>query len=412
VAGLVLVLGCTEGGSGGEGVTSPSTTLGDPAGSTAGGGAATSPETSPAELPPTPAANTTEPSMAGTPSEGSLTPGGNDATGGGGGGNGFGPSDGVSGAGFGGDSLVGGSAGRGSAGSDAGGGAAGADDGTVQADAGSAGGGESPSGSDVDAGPASGDVARSEGCGNSPTLTNSPSANQFDYNTLTSGGVERRYVLRLPEEYDPTRAHQLILGFHGASNNAGHVAGNPAFFGLYELSEGSTVFVAPEAVDGLWSDSADVTLVDDILEQVEADLCIDTSRVIVQGFSQGAAMARVLACARPGVFLAAVGHSAGGLPLPNGCEPIPYFGSLGLQESGGGGQLGQTELFAEAAGCTIETFPMAPSGGHLCSDYAGCSERHPVRWCSFDAGHTPLPNDAGQNSSWMPAEVWSFLSQL
>lgn len=348
--------------------------------------------------------------MAGTP-EGPLTPTGPDAAGGGG--NGAGPSDGMHAAGFGGASPVGGSAGRGSAGSDGlGGGNAGAGDGAVEADAGSAGGAGAPGGSDVDAGPSSGDVAMSDGCGNPPTLRDSPSANQFDYNTLTSGGVERRYVLRLPEDYDPARAHRLILGFHGASNNAGHVAGNPAFFGLYELAEGSTVFVAPEAVDGLWSDTADVTLVDDILEQVEGDLCIDTSRVIVQGFSQGAAMARVLACARPGVFRAAVGHSAGGLPLPDSCEPIPYFGSLGLQESGGGGQLGQTELFAEAAGCALETFPMAPSGGHLCSSYAGCSEGHPVRWCSFDAGHTPLPNDAGQNSSWMPAEVWSFLSQF
>lgn len=56
-------------------------------------------------------------------------------------------------------------------------------------------------------------------------------------------------------------------------------------------------------------------------------------------------------------------------------------------------------------GCTIETHPTAPNGGHVCSDYAGCAEEAPVRWCSFDAGHTPLPNDAGENSSWMPG-IW------
>jgi pimeloyl-ACP methyl ester carboxylesterase len=243
-------------------------------------------------------------------------------------------------------------------------------------------------------------------------LKDSPSTNQFDYNVLTSGGVERRYLLRLPENYDPNQPYRLILGFHGATNNAGDVAGNPAYFGLYDLAGGSTVFVAPEAVDGLWSADADVVFVDDILEQVEADLCIDTQRVIIQGFSQGAAMVRTLACARPSVFRAAVGHSAGGLPVPASCDPIPYFGSLGLQESGGGGQMGQTDFFATPAGCTIETLPTAPSGGHMCSDYQGCSDGYPVRWCSFDGPHTPLPNDAGQNSSWMPEDVWAFLSQF
>ncbi len=257
------------------------------------------------------------------------------------------------------------------------------------------------------------EVAMSAGCGNAPTLMNSPSPNMSNYNTLTSGGAQRRYLVRWPEDYDNTHAHRLILGFHGATNRATDVSGNPAYFGLFELAEGSTIFVAPEAVDGIWSADSDVTLVDDILEQVEADLCIDTTRVIVQGFSQGGAMVRTLACERPGVFRAAVAHSAGGLALPNDCDPIPYLGSLGLQESGnGGGQGGQTDPFATWAGCTIDMLPAAPNGGHVCSDYTGCSDGNPVRWCSFDGPHTPLPNDAGQNSSWMPAEVWEFLSEF
>jgi poly(3-hydroxybutyrate) depolymerase len=234
----------------------------------------------------------------------------------------------------------------------------------------------------------------------------------LNYNTVMSGGVERRYVLRLPENYDNTRPYRLILGLHGATNNASHVAGNPAFFGLYELSEGSTIFIAPEAVGGLWSADTDVTFIDDILEQVQAQLCVDPSRIVLQGFSQGAAMARYAACQRPGVFQATVAHSAGGVTMPSSCDPIPFLGSLGLGESSGGAQSGQTDFFAEAAGCQVETLPTAPSGGHVCTTYPGCPEDAPVRWCSFDGDHTPLPNDAGQNSSWMPAEVWAFLSQL
>jgi hypothetical protein len=36
----------------------------------------------------------------------------------------------------------------------------------------------------------------------------------------------------------------------------------------------------------------------------------------------------------------------------------------------------------------------------------------PVTWCSFDGPHTASPTDSGQATSWMPAEVWPFLSQF
>ena len=69
------------------------------------------------------------------------------------------------------------------------------------------------------------------------------------------------------------------------------------------------------------------------------DLCIDTSRIELEGFSQGgAAKVAVLACGRPGVFRAAVGHSRGGLPAPTTCQPIPYLGSLGLHDVSGNSQ--------------------------------------------------------------------------
>lgn len=232
----------------------------------------------------------------------------------------------------------------------------------------------------------------------------------FNYNTLTSSGESRRYILRRPESYDKDHPYRLILGFHGATGNGGQVAGNPAFFGLYALADDSTIFVAPDAVDGLWSASNDLVLIDDILEEVSNDLCIDTTRILLEGFSQGGAMVQTLACGRPGVFRAAVVHSGGGLPRPETCEPIPYFGSLGEQENGG--QETQTDFFAMANGCTIETLPNAPAGGHLCSDYVGCAAEHPVRWCPYDGGHTPSPSDAGQSSSWMPEEVWAFFSQF
>ncbi len=250
----------------------------------------------------------------------------------------------------------------------------------------------------------------SGGCGKTPMLKNSPSATTFTYNMITSGGMSRQYILRWPDNYDKSRPYRLIIGLHGATGSGRDIARAPAYFGLFDLSQGSTIFIAPDAVSGLWSAARDTTFVSDILKEVEADLCIDLTRVELEGFSQGAAMSWTLACSLPGTFRAAVGHSGGGVANPTACQPIAYMGSLGLAE--GNGQNTQTDQFARFNGCAISTLPRAPTGGHVCTDYMGCPAGKPVRWCSYDGGHTPSPTDAGKSASWMPSEVWPFLSQF
>lgn len=148
----------------------------------------------------------------------------------------------------------------------------------------------------------------------------------------------------------------------------------------------------------------------EIVKTVTADLCIDTSRIMLEGFSQGAAMSWTLACGLKGVFRAAVGHSGGGVEAPSSCDPVAYFGSGGLQENVD--QTSQSDKVATWDGCTVESFAKASTGGHSCYSYKGCSAGHPVHWCSFDGPHTPSPTDSGQRTSWMPAEVWPFVSQF
>jgi len=248
-----------------------------------------------------------------------------------------------------------------------------------------------------------GSAVPSAGCGKTPTLKNGNI-------TIDSGGASRMYVLRLPSNYDNNHPYRLIISYHGANGHATDIASG-GFFGLSSLSNNSTIFIAPDGVNTQWSAARDSTFTSDILKQVEADLCIDTTRIELEGFSMGAAMVWPLACNLKGVFRAAVGHSGGGVAAPTSCDPIAYLGSGGTGESGGS-QAGQSDKFAKWNGCTVTTFPTPPAGGHICSDYTGCSAGHPVRWCLFDAGHMPDPKDSGKSSSWMPAEVWTFLTQF
>jgi poly(3-hydroxybutyrate) depolymerase len=255
-----------------------------------------------------------------------------------------------------------------------------------------------------------GSATPSAGCGHTPTLKSSSSATA-NQNTLTISGASRQFLIRWPTNYDNTQPYRLILDFHGAGGKDTDLA--PTYFGVFNLANNSTIFVAPSAANGgIWDSTTDTAFVDEILKTVEGDLCIDTSRVELEGFSQGGAMVAVLACGRPGVFRAAVGHSRGGLTAPTTCQPIPYLGSLGLSDVAGNSQATQTDAFAKWDGCTIKTLPTAPTGGHVCTAYTGCIAADPVIWCSFDGPHTASPTDSGQSASWMPAVVWPFLSQF
>jgi poly(3-hydroxybutyrate) depolymerase len=206
-----------------------------------------------------------------------------------------------------------------------------------------------------------------------------------------------------------THPYRLILDLHGYGGTYKETAGED-YFGLWTVSNNTTIFIALSAISTDWRTGDNLAYVDAVLEAVEADLCIDKSRVMLEGFSQGAAQTWQLACSRPGVFRAAVGHSGGGVTNPTSCEPIPYMGSGGKQESVT--QTTQTDQFARWNGCTVSTLPTAPTGGHVCTNYTGCPADAPVRWCNYDGPHTPLPTDSGERSSWMPSETWPFFTQF
>ena len=148
----------------------------------------------------------------------------------------------------------------GSAGSTGGGGRGGASGGrggsagaTGRGGSGTAGDGSGGSGTAGSSGGAGGGAMMSAGCGKMPTLKNSPSATTFTYNMITSGGTSRQYILRWPDNYDRNHPYRLIIGLHGATGSGRDVARAPAYFGLFDLSQGSTIFIAPDAVGGLWS---------------------------------------------------------------------------------------------------------------------------------------------------------------
>ncbi|MEH0819621.1 MULTISPECIES: cellulose binding domain-containing protein [unclassified Micromonospora] len=260
-----------------------------------------------------------------------------------------------------------------------------------------------------------GTLAATAGCGKAPTLSSGT-------RTISSGGQNRSYILRIPDGYDRNRPYRLIFGFHWLNGSANNVA-SAGYYGLLPLSNNSTIFVAPQGIDNGWANTngRDLTLFDDISRQVENDLCVDTSQRFALGWSYGGAMSYAVACARPTVVRAVTVISGANLSGCNGgTQPVAYFGIHGTYDSVLNISMGRSlrDTFVRNNGCTAQS-PREPSRGsltHITTTYSGCREGYPVQWAAFDGDHTPSPVDGSSSPNdsrtWTSGEIWRFFSQF
>jgi predicted esterase len=350
----------------------------------------------------------------------------------------------------------GGTAGSGTAGSGTASGGA-ASGGTA---AGGSAGGVSTGGSSSGAGGASAPVP-SKGCGVTDGLKTLTTGGMSIMNGLptstrlkiTSGGSSREYIIDIPADYDPTHPYRLIFSWHQAygsdtGNAVGqYPAGNGpnfdaqdyAYFGLRREATAANVpviFVAPEGVGNLpWDFNRDSALFDDLLALVDANLCIDDSRVFSTGFSFGAMMSYALSITRQTKLRAVVAMAAANYNLPNeptdtNAAPIAYMGTTGMSDgtcpwvgNDAAKQGGKYCVLAHAQdnGCTIpgtiETTTVG-SKKYLCYDFEGCKAGYPVKVCTFDGPHTPSAVDDGTSTgddglkAFIPPLAWQFIAQF
>jgi poly(3-hydroxybutyrate) depolymerase len=251
----------------------------------------------------------------------------------------------------------------------------------------------------------------SKGCG-------AVMAPRSDTYTIDVAGTERTYILKVPDDYDASDPHRLILSFHWLGGTAKNVADGD-FYGLAGMSKGSTIFAAPQGIENRWSDPGhsrtsggdDIAFTMSLVEELTSKLCIDESRIFAEGFSMGGSMSYAVACAMPDVVRAVVAHSGG--PM-SGCvehdKPVAYFMTHGTEDSVctypeyGVPQLND---FAMVNGCMPHDMPTPSGSAHECVDFEGCMKGYPARACIFVGPHTPSPP-----GNWVPGESWAFISQF
>ena len=152
--------------------------------------------------------------------------------------------------------------------------------------------------------------------------------------TVTSGGDERAYAITVPDGEGPL---PLVVDYHGYSEGG-------AIHALHTLladfgREQGFVTVTPDSGYEVprWDvgeGSRDLVMFGDLLDQVEAEVCVDTNRVFVTGLSNGAFMTSAVACAFSDRVAAAA--PVAGITDPDWCafeRPVPVVAFHGTEDT-------------------------------------------------------------------------------
>lgn len=259
------------------------------------------------------------------------------------------------------------------------------------------------------------EVAPSMGCGEA-----APNAGNA---TIDVDGLERQYILALPEDYDPEKPYKLIFTWHPWGGSAQQVAGNgpSGYYGLRGASAGEAILVSPEGLDfggngKGWgnADGQDIAFLEAMMERFDAELCFDHNRVFSTGFSFGGMMSNAVACSGMARAIAPMAGNSMVSGCANGTQPVAYFGFHGEGDSVVDVSGGRTarDVFVERNGCG-EAKPSDSNWCELaggtyqpceCTTYEGCTEGYPVTWCEFKGDHMVAPNSA--------QTIWDFFAQF
>jgi predicted esterase len=268
-------------------------------------------------------------------------------------------------------------------------------------------------------------IGSSEGCGKDLSDLTSGT------HTMTSAGISREYIINIPTNYNKNNPYRLIFCMHCMGSSATGVV-NEKYYGLQPLATSANVpviFVAPQGyTDSMpWrtGDNKDHTFFLDMLNLFKSKLCIDTSRVFCCGFSFGAMVTYSFSLEFQNELRAVAVYAPANynIWLPtNKHLPIAYFQTTGTSDGTcpwvnsdssqtGGKYCLLTHI--QDNGCTVPSnIPLATSGTHVSTDFSGCNPSYPVRFGSFQGGHSGTATDSGSSVNWIAKETWDFFMRF
>lgn len=146
---------------------------------------------------------------------------------------------------------------------------------------------------------------------------------------ITVDGMQRSFIVYVPESYSPNKKSPAILLFHGGGGTARSMLNISFGDDFKAISErDNVILIAPEGIEKSWNDGRqtkankqgidDVKFVRQLLHSLEAEYSIDTTRIYATGISNGGFMTSRLGC-EMGDKLAAIAVVAATMG-----EEVPY----------------------------------------------------------------------------------------
>lgn len=299
------------------------------------------------------------------------------------------------------------------------------------------------------------------GCSSSssnPDPVQQPMASGTQTVSVDVEGVQRKYMLHVPEGWQDKPSLPVVLMFHGGGGTAQGAIRETSWIEMAEKEGFLVVFpegmppnpALPSSFSGnpqRWNDGSDrfnldvddVAFVQKIIEDLDTDFSMDANRIFATGFSNGASMAFRVGVELSGAF-AAIGPVAGALWLEGFTldEPVSLIYITGTEDTlnplaGGQPRLVSGEILNEkekppvqahmdkwswALGCDETPGPLVTVPGILGESYANCLDPADIVYYRIEGmGHTwpggssLLPETmVGKTSDLMDATqiLWDF----
>ncbi len=267
---------------------------------------------------------------------------------------------------------------------------------------------------------------------------------QTIYDTITSGGLQRNFILYVPASYSVGTSVPLLFNFHGYTSNAlqqmyyGNFRSIADTAGFIIVHPNGTLDVTSTTHFNVgWGGSTvdDVGFAEDLIDSIAAAYNIDLSRVYSTGMSNGGYMSYHLACMLNHKIAAVASVTGSMSPYTyNNCNPVHPTPVLQIHGTADGTVLYAGTSFGEHIDTVMNYWSTynncTPTGDTSSLPDIDSTDGSTVSQIVYDSGYcnssTELLRVAGGAHTWPGAafplagtnydidaslKVWQFLSQ-
>jgi polyhydroxybutyrate depolymerase len=265
---------------------------------------------------------------------------------------------------------------------------------------------------------------------------------------IVSYGQVRKYLLYVPDSYDPSTPTPLVISLHGFAEWPAHIRSITGWNDLADEHGLIVVYPSGTKFPKRWSTDSNsrrpedpllnVTFIADLIDALSLEYNIDQNRVYANGFSNGGGMAFLLACELADRIAAIGGVASADYYQGEECQPsrpVPVIAFHGTEDNFvsyyGRWRSPKTyqkprvpkwiEAWAARYQCSPEPVEL-PSGGEVSGvQYLGCDQEAEVHFYTIEGGgHAwpggkPMPEFiVGHTTEDIDATrvMWAFFSQF